>query len=165
MPILRGEHAPAPSRLVAEGLFGVLPASRKMVVRGAGHMGPLTHASVVSRLIVRHTVASRREKARCVQSHRNSLRCLTPEQVRSAVNDPGCVKTHTVAKCRKTILQQGIEHCARSIIRLHDAQFLRNGSTCAAGAGVFAQPRPSRDMHQRLNPIDYLRLARSRTRP
>ena len=88
MPILRGEHAPAPSRLAAEGLFGVLPASRKMVVRGAGHMGPLTHASVVSRLIVRHTVASRREKARCVQSHRNSLRCLTPEQVRSAVNDP-----------------------------------------------------------------------------
>ena len=142
MPILRGEHAPAPSRLVAERLFGLLPASRKMVVRGAGHMGPLTHASVVSRLIVRHTVASRREKARCVKSHRNSLRCLTPEQVRSAVNDPGCVKTHTVAKRRKTILQQGIEHCARSIIRLHDAQFLRNGSTCAAGAGVFAQPRP-----------------------
>jgi pimeloyl-ACP methyl ester carboxylesterase len=56
--ILRGEHALAPSRLVAEGLFGLLPASEIMVVRGAGHMGPLTHASEVSRLIVRHLVAA-----------------------------------------------------------------------------------------------------------
>ena len=44
-----------------------------------------------------------------------------------------------------TILQQGIEHRARSTIRLHAAQFLRDVSTCAAGAGVFAQPRPLRE--------------------
>jgi pimeloyl-ACP methyl ester carboxylesterase len=54
--ILRGEHAPAPTRVIAEGLSGLLPTSRLMVIRGAGHMGPLTHAPEVSALIVRHIV-------------------------------------------------------------------------------------------------------------
>jgi hypothetical protein len=59
--------------------------------------------------------------------------------------DPACVKTHTIARnVENTILQQGIEHRARSTIRLHGAQFLRDVSTCAAGAGVFAQSRHKR---------------------
>jgi pimeloyl-ACP methyl ester carboxylesterase len=52
--ILRGEHAPAPTRLIAQGLSTLLPASRLVVVDGAGHMGPLTHAPEVSASIVRH---------------------------------------------------------------------------------------------------------------
>jgi pimeloyl-ACP methyl ester carboxylesterase len=54
--ILRGEHAPAPTRLIAEGLFELLSARQLMVVNGAGHMGPFTHASDVSALITRHIV-------------------------------------------------------------------------------------------------------------
>jgi pimeloyl-ACP methyl ester carboxylesterase len=54
--ILRGEHAPTPTRVIAEGLSDLLHASRLMVVDGAGHMGPLTHAPEVSALIVRHIV-------------------------------------------------------------------------------------------------------------
>jgi pimeloyl-ACP methyl ester carboxylesterase len=52
--ILRGERAPAPTRLIAEGLERLLPASRHAVIAGAGHMGPLTHATEVSAAIARH---------------------------------------------------------------------------------------------------------------
>jgi pimeloyl-ACP methyl ester carboxylesterase len=54
--ILRGEHAPTPTRVIADGLSELLPASRLMKIDGAGHMGPLTHASEVSALIVQHIV-------------------------------------------------------------------------------------------------------------
>lgn len=56
--ILRGEHAPAPTRVVAEMLPTLLPSASVQVVPGAGHMGPLTHASEVNAVIVRHIVAS-----------------------------------------------------------------------------------------------------------
>lgn len=56
--ILRGEHAPLPSRVIAEGLSKLLPASRLSVIDGAGHMGPLTHAPEVSALIREHIAAS-----------------------------------------------------------------------------------------------------------
>src|SRR5262249_45106039 len=52
--LLRGERAPLPSRVIADGLASLLPALRFVVVDGAGHMGPLTHAPEVSALIVRH---------------------------------------------------------------------------------------------------------------
>jgi len=52
--LLRGEHAPLPSRVIADGLASLLPTPRFVVVDGAGHMGPLTHAPEVSALIVRH---------------------------------------------------------------------------------------------------------------
>jgi hypothetical protein len=42
------------TRLIAEGLSQLLPTIRLMVVDGAGHMGPLTHAPVVSMPIMRH---------------------------------------------------------------------------------------------------------------
>jgi pimeloyl-ACP methyl ester carboxylesterase len=53
MPVLimRGEHAPRPTRMIAESLATVLPDARSAVVGGAGHMGPLTHAVAVSNLI------------------------------------------------------------------------------------------------------------------
>jgi pimeloyl-ACP methyl ester carboxylesterase len=55
--VLRGEHGPMPTRVIAEGLSKLLPASRLTVVDGAGHMGPLTHATAVSDLIVQHIAA------------------------------------------------------------------------------------------------------------
>ena len=56
--ILRGEHAPAPTRVIAESLSEQLPDSRRTVVRGAGHMGPLTHASEVAALIAAYIRAA-----------------------------------------------------------------------------------------------------------
>ena len=57
--LLRGERAPAPTRLIAETLAELMPASRLAVIRGAGHMGPLTHASEVSAAIARHIAPGR----------------------------------------------------------------------------------------------------------
>jgi pimeloyl-ACP methyl ester carboxylesterase len=54
--IMRGEHAPRPTRVIAEGLQDLLPAIRLLVIAGAGHMGPLTHAHEVSARIMRHIV-------------------------------------------------------------------------------------------------------------
>jgi pimeloyl-ACP methyl ester carboxylesterase len=52
--VLRGEHAPLPTRTIAEMLPSMLPRARLMVVDGAGHMGPLTHGSLVAELIAEH---------------------------------------------------------------------------------------------------------------
>jgi pimeloyl-ACP methyl ester carboxylesterase len=59
MPVLimRGEHAPRPTRTIAGRLAAVLPHARVAVVDGAGHMGPLTHAGAVNGLIVDHIEA------------------------------------------------------------------------------------------------------------
>jgi pimeloyl-ACP methyl ester carboxylesterase len=54
--IIRGEHAPKPTRLVADRLLELLPDAHLIVVDGAGHMGAFTHASEVSRLIYEHIV-------------------------------------------------------------------------------------------------------------
>jgi pimeloyl-ACP methyl ester carboxylesterase len=56
--ILRGERAPQPTRLIADGLAELLPLSRLSVIRGAGHMGPLTHAAEVSAAIAWHIAAA-----------------------------------------------------------------------------------------------------------
>ena len=55
--IMRGEHALKPSRIVADRLAELLPDSRLLVIDGAGHMGPFTHASKIAGLIVRHITA------------------------------------------------------------------------------------------------------------
>jgi hypothetical protein len=51
MLILRGEHAPATTRVIA--VSELLPASPLIAIGGAGHIGPLTHARELS---VRHIV-------------------------------------------------------------------------------------------------------------
>jgi pimeloyl-ACP methyl ester carboxylesterase len=56
--ILRGEHAPLPTRVISERLIEILPKSRLKIIAGAGHMGPLTHASEVSQLIMQHISAA-----------------------------------------------------------------------------------------------------------
>jgi len=52
--VIRGEHAPAPTRLIADTLPSLMRYARLSVVAGAGHMGPLTHAAEVNALIVPH---------------------------------------------------------------------------------------------------------------
>ena len=52
--VLRGEHAPAPTRHIAEALPALTPCAHLAVVGGAGHLGPLTHEAEVSALIVSH---------------------------------------------------------------------------------------------------------------
>lgn len=52
--ILRGERAPAPTRIIAEILSRHLPTARLLVVDDAGHMGPLTDPARVNAAIVRH---------------------------------------------------------------------------------------------------------------
>jgi pimeloyl-ACP methyl ester carboxylesterase len=37
--ILRGQHAPLPTRMIARGLASLLPANRLITIKGAGHMG------------------------------------------------------------------------------------------------------------------------------
>jgi pimeloyl-ACP methyl ester carboxylesterase len=49
--IVCGEYARKPSRLMAEELAKLLPFASLEVLRGAGHMGPLTHPGEVNRLI------------------------------------------------------------------------------------------------------------------
>jgi pimeloyl-ACP methyl ester carboxylesterase len=56
--IMRGEHAPAPTRLIAETLSTLIPAARLAVIAGAGHMGPLTHAPEVNAAIAQHIAES-----------------------------------------------------------------------------------------------------------
>jgi pimeloyl-ACP methyl ester carboxylesterase len=60
MPILvmRGEHAPRPTRKISEMLPSMVPKARLAVVGGAGHMGPFTHGSVVNELIAAHIKAA-----------------------------------------------------------------------------------------------------------
>jgi len=52
--IMRGEHAPAPTRLISDTLPTFMPAARLVAIPGAGHMGPLTHAPEVNAAIERH---------------------------------------------------------------------------------------------------------------
>ena len=70
--IMRGEHAPSPTRLIAETLAILMPAVRLMVIDGAGHMGPLTHAAEINAAIVRHIAESQ------ATSRRDSPRLVTP---------------------------------------------------------------------------------------
>ena len=66
--IMRGGHALRPSRIIADRLAELLPDSRLLVIDGAGHMGPFTHASKVAALIARHITSidaqSRQAKSR-----------------------------------------------------------------------------------------------------
>jgi pimeloyl-ACP methyl ester carboxylesterase len=56
--IIRGEHAPAPTRLIAEKLPLLLPDTHLEVIAGAAHMGPLTHPADVNALVVQHIAAA-----------------------------------------------------------------------------------------------------------
>lgn len=59
--VMRGEHAPSPTRLIADMLAALVPRARLAVVTGAGHMGPLTHAPDVNAAIARHVSEFRKD--------------------------------------------------------------------------------------------------------
>jgi len=52
--VMRGEYAPAPTRLIADTMPSIFPDARQAVVTGAGHMGPVTHPTEVNQLIIEH---------------------------------------------------------------------------------------------------------------
>lgn len=53
--ILQGEHAPRPTALIARKLRAAAPDhALRVVVPGAGHMGPLTHGEAVAGFVANH---------------------------------------------------------------------------------------------------------------
>lgn len=56
--LLRGQHAPAPTRRIVELLAATLPQARAEVIDGAGHMAPLTHSREVNALVSAHVTAN-----------------------------------------------------------------------------------------------------------
>ena len=56
--IIRGEHSPAPTRLIADMLRTLLPAASLTVIASAGHMGPFTHTSEINAAIARHIAST-----------------------------------------------------------------------------------------------------------
>jgi pimeloyl-ACP methyl ester carboxylesterase len=51
---IRGEYAPAPTRIIAGMVPSLFPNADLKAVPGAGHMGPLSHATEVNALIAGH---------------------------------------------------------------------------------------------------------------
>ncbi len=49
--LLVGEHSPRPAHVLAEGLAHWMPGAELITLHGVGHMGPLTHAEQVARLM------------------------------------------------------------------------------------------------------------------
>jgi pimeloyl-ACP methyl ester carboxylesterase len=52
--VMRGEFAPAPTRVVAEGLVDLIPGATSAMIPGAGHMGPFSHSEAVNERILAH---------------------------------------------------------------------------------------------------------------
>lgn len=52
--VMNGERTPAPARRVGELVAEALPKGERILVAGAGHMGPLTHATLVNDAIASH---------------------------------------------------------------------------------------------------------------
>jgi pimeloyl-ACP methyl ester carboxylesterase len=49
--LLQGEHAPAPTQMIARQLAKAMRFASLQTVYGAGHMGPFTHAAVVAAMM------------------------------------------------------------------------------------------------------------------
>lgn len=60
--VLNGARTPAPAKRVGEIVAASLPNSERIVVEGAGHMGPLTHATIVNDAIASHLAKVSLEK-------------------------------------------------------------------------------------------------------
>lgn len=56
--LLGGEKSPAAARRVVAILSEAFPRGRRLTVSGAGHMGPLTHATMVNEAIVAHIASA-----------------------------------------------------------------------------------------------------------
>ena len=67
--IMRGEHAPLPTRVISERLLELLPRCRLKIIACAGHMGPLTHPLKVSEIVFQHIAAGRPKQRINSQMH------------------------------------------------------------------------------------------------
>jgi pimeloyl-ACP methyl ester carboxylesterase len=56
--LLGGERSPATTRRIAAILARALPDARALIVPGAGHMLPLSHAEVVAEAVAAHLDAT-----------------------------------------------------------------------------------------------------------
>ena len=56
--VLSGERSPLAARRAGELLAASMPAGRQLVIAGAGHMGPITHANEVNEAIAAHIAAA-----------------------------------------------------------------------------------------------------------
>ena len=82
--ILRGEHAPMPTRVIADALPDAMDCARVEVIAGAGHMGPMTHADAVSARIVAHIMSAEAMPAVHARTATRRLRrpWMPPDQLR-----------------------------------------------------------------------------------
>ena len=62
--LIAGGASPQPTRRIFELLATSIPASRGLILGGAGHMAPLTHGDAVNRAIARHVASHGRREAR-----------------------------------------------------------------------------------------------------
>lgn len=62
--LIAGGRSPQPTRRIFERLATAIPGSRGLVLRGAGHMAPLTDGAAVNRAIARHIAAQARDDSR-----------------------------------------------------------------------------------------------------
>jgi len=72
--VLRGEHAPLPTRVIADALPDAMDCGRVEVIAGAGHMGPMTHADAVSARIAAHIMSA--EGMPALQAHTTVRRLI-----------------------------------------------------------------------------------------
>lgn len=56
--VLRGEHAPMPTRVIADALPDAMNCACVEVLAGAGHMGPMMHADAVAARTVAHILGA-----------------------------------------------------------------------------------------------------------
>jgi pimeloyl-ACP methyl ester carboxylesterase len=61
--LLDGQHSPLAARRVIAHLSTAIPRATARTVEGAGHMGPITHASIVNEAIASHIEAVARASA------------------------------------------------------------------------------------------------------
>lgn len=66
--VLRGEHAPLPTRIIADALPDAICCARVEVMAGAGHMGPMTHPDAVIARLAAHIVSAEAAPAQHVQT-------------------------------------------------------------------------------------------------
>ena len=77
--LVAGQRTVRPARAIIDELLGILPNSHLRIVKGAGHMSPITHAAAVGALVTDHLDSTEVRLARANQAgsgtvlHRRSI--------------------------------------------------------------------------------------------